>query len=930
MIRRFGLFLWFGFSLVCLHQTAKPLEAAPIRRYLLLRGGTLWTATGAILKDHDLLVRDGKIAAIGRHLSANGAMVLDVRGKHLTPGLIDTHSHIGVYPIPWASAHADGNEMVKAITAYASAEHAFWPQDPAIPRAVEGGTTTAQILPGSANLIGGRSLIVRLRLKRTVQEMRFPLAPYGIKMACGENPKRVHRNQTRTRMGNIALMRMAFQQAREYKQRWDDYQRDLARWNKKHATKATSATPTSVADAPKAPADPPKPPKAPADPPKAPQAPTRDLNLEVLQGVIEGKHLVHIHCYRADEMRWMIALAGEFGFRIRSFHHAIEAYKIRDILAKEQIAASVWADWWGFKMEAFDTIEENAPLIAAAGGRAIIHSDSSVGIQRLNQEAAKAYYRGLAMGLKLSEDEAIRWVTRNPAWALGIDAYVGTLEVGKYADITIWDGHPLRVYTRTSKVLINGEIVYDRQKPRPMTDFEIGLTDDTAIYPPTTPPHTSPTPLTSSPPPLTSSPIPSDGLLRTQKPVSVETSVRSASHAQTEASTKTPCVMIRQAMLHTMLTPASRGDVVWRGKQIVAVGPNLSSYADSCKVIQGSDYLVTPGFAVAQTGLGLTEVMAESNTQNDKMISPLDIKPAFQVSDGFHPRSVTLPVARLSGITQAEIAPVNGLVSGQSALISLGGRQGPHVYDTPLALHAGFGSGWRGSTAHAWLKLREALDDARFYHANKAAYNLGKIRPLSLPRIHLEALGLVLRRQIPLVLSLHRAEEIRRAIRFAKAQRIRLVLSGVAEGWRVANDLAKARIPVLLGSANNLPQSFDTLHSRFENAALLAKAGVLFAFTPPERAHFVRNTLQEVGIMVAHGLPHATALAGLSRHFFEIFGIRDYGVLRANAYANIVLWKNDPLELSSRPVRIWIHGQPVPLHSRQTLLRDRYRTLPLP
>lgn len=426
---------------------------------LLLRGGTLWTATGKILRGYDLLIRHGKIVQIAKGLRPKDARVIDAKGKHITPGLIDTHSHMGVYPSPGAMAHADGNERARPIAAYASAEHAFWPQDPNIPRALQGGTTTAQILPGSSNLIGGRSLIVRLRPGRTVQEMRFPGAPYGVKMACGENPKRAHRSQTYTRMGNIALVRMAFQKAREYQRRWQDYQKALASWKKKQG--ATSK-PT---------------PKASSKSSEAPKPPARDLNLETLQGILEHKILVHIHCYRADEMRWMIQVAHEFGFRIRSFHHAVEAYKIRDILAKEGIAASVWADWWGFKMESFDAIEENAPLIHSAGARAIIHSDSAIGIQRLNQEAAKTFYRGRAMGLKFDEDTAIRWITRNPAWALGIDHLVGTLETGKFADITIWDGHPLSVYTRTWKVLIDGKVVYDRQKPRHKSDFELGLTN---------------------------------------------------------------------------------------------------------------------------------------------------------------------------------------------------------------------------------------------------------------------------------------------------------------------------------------------------------------------------------------------------------------------------------------------------------------------
>lgn len=432
---------------------------------ILIRGATVWTATGRTHSRADVLIKKGKIAAIGTKLSAKGAAIVDGTGKYLTPGLIDTHSHMGVYPSVGLRATADGNEMVRPVTAYAWAEHAIWTQDPAIPKAVAGGTTTAQILPGSGNLIGGRGVTIKLKMARSVAKMKFPGAPHGLKMACGENPKRVHRS-VMTRMGSFAGYRRAFLQAQAYRQRWQRYEKALAKWKKARASQPAPASQPTKSKAKK---------KAVKQAKKKPRAPKKNLNLETLKLVLDGKILVHIHCYRAEEMLWMIKLSKEFGFRIRSFHHAVEAYKIRDVLAKESISVSTWADWWGFKLEAFDGIQENAALISAVGGRAIIHSDSAIGIQRLNQEAAKAYYRGKAMGLKLTEEEAIRWITIHPAWALGIDKQTGSIEVGKMADLVLWSGHPFSVYSRASNVFIDGKLVHDSRWPPVKTDFELGL-----------------------------------------------------------------------------------------------------------------------------------------------------------------------------------------------------------------------------------------------------------------------------------------------------------------------------------------------------------------------------------------------------------------------------------------------------------------------
>jgi imidazolonepropionase-like amidohydrolase len=405
---------------------------------VLIRNATIMTATGQEIQGGSILLRDGKIVAVGTAVEApQDATVVDGTGKWVTPGVIDTHSHLGVYAAPGTFAESDGNEATRPVTAEVWAEHSFWPQDPQIPLAIAGGVTTIQALPGSANLIGGRSAVLKLIPGRSVQEMKFPGAHYGLKMACGENPKRVYgqRGGPSTRMGNMAGYRDAFIAAQGYRRRWD-------KWNKDHQ----------------------------GDPPE------RNLRNETLAEVLRGNIFVHNHCYRADEMMQMLDLAKEFGFKIRSFHHAVEAYKIADVLAREGVASSVWADWWGFKEEAMDGIYENAALLQQAGARAIIHSDDPGGIQRLNQEAAKAMYHGRRAGIPVTRDQALRWFTANPAWALGLDSIVGTLEPGKMADVVVWSADPLSVYAQAVQVYNDGWLVYDRADPQhqPKTDFMLG------------------------------------------------------------------------------------------------------------------------------------------------------------------------------------------------------------------------------------------------------------------------------------------------------------------------------------------------------------------------------------------------------------------------------------------------------------------------
>jgi imidazolonepropionase-like amidohydrolase len=405
-----------------------------------IRGATIFDGEGGRIENGTVILADGVIQAIGGPDTPvpEGAYQVDGTGKFVTPGVIDVHSHLGDYPSPGVPALSDGNEATSPVRPEVWAEHSVWPQDPGFSRALmNGGVTSLQILPGSANLFGGRSVTLKNVPARTVQGMKFPGAPYGLKMACGENPKRVYGSKSQmpqTRMGNIAVDRATWIKAQAYKRKWDKYYKNGG------------------------------------------DMPERDLAMDTLMGVLNGQILVHNHCYRADEMAIMIDMSKEFGYKITAFHHAVEAYKIADLLAANGICAAMWADWWGFKMEAYDGIKENIPLVDHAGACAIVHSDDPNGIQRLNQEAAKALADGRRMGFNISDEHAWTWLSYNPAKALGIADKTGSLKQGKMADVVLWNANPFSTYARPERVWIDGALMYFSGNPRmrPVSDFELG------------------------------------------------------------------------------------------------------------------------------------------------------------------------------------------------------------------------------------------------------------------------------------------------------------------------------------------------------------------------------------------------------------------------------------------------------------------------
>ena len=444
----FVLFVCFFSTL--LRSEREPFESTYIAlpaEKILIQNANVYDGDGNEFSNTDILVQDGKIVAIGTDLPATDDFkIIDASNKWVTPGIIDIHSHMGVYPAPGVSTSSDGNEATSPVTADVWAEHSIWVQDPQYALALTGGVTSFHILPGSANLIGGRGVTVKNLQRNTINSMKFPDAPHSLKMACGENPKRVYGNRGQapsTRMGNAAGYRKSWIQAESYLRKLVEYEE-----------KSDEAKELEY-------------------------APRRDLEMETLAGVLKGEILVHNHCYRAEEMATMIDIAKEFNYKITAFHHGVEAYKIADLLAENGICAALWADWWGFKHEAYDMVQANIAIVDQARngtGCAIVHSDDAIGIQHLNQEASKALSAGLRAGFDISKARAMKWITSNPAKAAGIYDRTGSLKVGKNADVVVWSKNPFSVYALAEKVIIDGAIAYDRQENiLPASDFDIGI-----------------------------------------------------------------------------------------------------------------------------------------------------------------------------------------------------------------------------------------------------------------------------------------------------------------------------------------------------------------------------------------------------------------------------------------------------------------------
>jgi imidazolonepropionase-like amidohydrolase len=412
---------------------------------MLLRGATILDGAGGRIDGGDVLIRGGKIVAVGRNLANPGVREVDAVGRWITPGVIDVHTHDGTFVLPLTAIDREASDVAETSAPNVAdtwVETAVNAQDMGFDRALSNGVTTVQILPGSTPIFAGRSVIVKPVRSPTVWGMKVTGGAQGFKMACGENPKSWGADDDNdgpnSRQGVIAFMRQSFTDAQRYKRAIEQ------------ARAGTGAMPE------------------------------RDLKLEALAGILAGDIRVNLHCYRAGDIAAVLSVAKEFGFRIGAIHHATEAYKIPGLLREAGTCAAVWADWWGFKMEAQDAVRAEAPLLEQAGVCVMMHSDSPADGQRLNITAAKAAAAGRRIGIDIPPERMIKWTTSNPAKLLGLDKRVGTLAPGYQADVVLWSGNPFSIYTKADLVLIDGAVAWDRSKPpgMPVSDFELGRGSD--------------------------------------------------------------------------------------------------------------------------------------------------------------------------------------------------------------------------------------------------------------------------------------------------------------------------------------------------------------------------------------------------------------------------------------------------------------------
>lgn len=405
-------------------------------------GATILTAAGPRIENGTIVLQDGKIVAVGRGQSVpTGARVIDGKGRWVTPGIIDPHVHLGVM-VGIAPGGDSANELTDPNGANNWVETGLWPQDPAFPAALAAGVTTMQVLPGSGNLFGGRSVVIHPIPATSAAAMKLPDAPQGLKMACGENPARVYGAKGQapsTVMGDFTVDRAAWQAAREYDVEWTAFEQRSAKGAQE------------------------KPPK-------------RDFKLDTLREVLHGRIRISMHCYRADEMVTAIEMAHEFGYRIGSFHHAVEAYKVAPLLAKEGVCAAVWAEPGPAKLEMSDIIPANAAILERSGACVSMHSDGASFGEHLALEASIAMAAGNRAHLDITYEEAIRWLTINPARLLAIEGRTGSLQPGKAADVVLWDRDPFSAYARPERVFVDGVQMFDRNDPghRWTTDLEVG------------------------------------------------------------------------------------------------------------------------------------------------------------------------------------------------------------------------------------------------------------------------------------------------------------------------------------------------------------------------------------------------------------------------------------------------------------------------
>lgn len=805
---------------------------------VLIRGANVITVSSGTMNDTDVLVQAGKIAAIGHNLApmGSGVAVIEAKGLYLMPGIIDTHSHF--------AASGGLNESSLSVVPEVRVKDVIDGDDVQIFRALAGGVTTARILHGSANCIGGQDAVLKMKYGRPARELIIPEGPQGVKFALGENVKRTDGRFPNTRLGVEAVLIRAFTEAQEYQRGWDEYR------------KAKEAG-------------------------KAVVEPRRDLRLEALAEMLKGNIKIHCHCYRADEILMLLRVADRFGIKIQSLQHVLEGYKIGPEIAAHGALVSLFSDWWAYKIEAFDAIPFAAALLHAAGATVCLKSDSNELMRHLYQEAAKCVKYG-----GMSEDDAIRSITLNCAKQLGLEKRLGSIEVGKDADLVLFNGHPLNSFSRVELTLVEGDVFFQRDaqlKPEPLAS--VGLTT---------------------------------AAMALKLPEQVPT-----------------FYSLTGVTVHPVTGPAVKNTtIVVRDGKIVSIGPS------DVKVqrIPADGLHVYPGMIDAGTVLGLVELESARETQDSREGG--DFQPDLRASVAVNPDSELIPVTRANGVLTVVTRPTGGIIAGQSALINLAGwvPREMAVID-PLALHIELPSGlpffafFDPSVTPMGRNLAKKQRDERIRRLKDLfrqaiAYEAGrKQSPSATPlNTRLEALVPYAKGEKPVIVEAQRKPELLEALKLADELKLKIILCGAVDAWKIAPELKEKDIPVIYGPTMTMPQERDDpFHAPFSAPALLHKAGVRFCIRS-EGGSNARNLPYQAAMAVSYGLPVEEGLKAVTLYPAQILGIADQlGSLEIGKRANLVITNGDLLQATTQVLAVAIDGKLMPPESKQTRLYDRYK-----
>ncbi len=809
---------------------------------VLLRGATVLTVTNGTHPKTDILVQGGKIARIGKALEAPAGMaVVDATGMFIMPGIIDTHCHFAI--------SGGVNEFSLSVVPEVRVRDVIDSKDVEIYRALAGGVTTARLLHGSANVIGGQDAVIKLKYGQPAGQLLIADAPRGVKFALGENVKRTDRRFPNTRLGVEAVLVRAFTEAQAYQKTWEEYEKAKA-----------SAQPVAE--------------------------PRRDLRLEALVDILKGDLKVHCHCYRADEILMLLRVADRFGFKIKSLHHALEGYKIAPEIADHGASCSTFSDWWAYKIEAYDAIPFNTALLHEAGAVVCLKSDSNELTRHLYQEAAKCVKYG-----GMSETEALKTITLNGAKQLGLDRRTGSIEVGKDADLVIFNGHPLNSYARVEMTLVEGEVYFQRTARLTPAVF--------ARVPPAKPAQELP-------------PIP---------------------------ASKSGRYVLTGATVHPVVGPvrANATVLVERGKigHVAAEGGAFERHGDDL-IVPARGLHVYPGMIDAATVIGLTELGSARETHD--FAEGGDFQPDLRASIAINPDSELIPVTRANGVLTVVVRPIGSIIAGQSALINLAGwvPKEMSVVD-PLALHVEFpvirpifsGDPSMPRVGRAIARkqreekircLKELFRQAKAYAAARRQDPQAPVNP------RLEALVPYADGKKPVVIQAHGQQEIRKALKLADELKIKMILSGATEAWKVAGEMKKRDVPVIFGPVMALPaESYDPYDAPFACPARLHAAGVRFCIRSASTSN-TRNLPYEAAMAVSYGLPPEEGLKAVTLYPAQILGVADqFGSIEPGKRANLVLTNGDLLQASTQVLALFIDGRPLPPTSKQTRLYERYR-----